>query len=47
MFGQGKSMDEALTNIKDAIKGWLDAEKDLGRILEFQDDEIFLGEVTI
>ena len=30
-MSQGKTLDEALANIKDAIKGWLELEKKLGR----------------
>ena len=30
-MSQGKTIDEALSNIKDAIKGWLKVEKELGR----------------
>lgn len=31
-MSQGKTIDEALTNIKDAIKGWLFVEKKHGRL---------------
>ncbi|GBD39709.1 hypothetical protein HRbin37_01995 [bacterium HR37] len=50
LFGcmsQGKTLDEALTNIKDAIKGWLEVEKKHGRLEEFEEKEVFLGEVTV
>jgi len=30
-MSQGKTLNEALNNIKDAIKSWLKAEKELGR----------------
>jgi len=31
-MSQGKTIDEALTNIKDAIKGWLEVERKHGRL---------------
>ena len=46
-MSQGKTIDEALTNIKDAIKGWLEVEKKHGRLDVFESKEVFLGEVTI
>lgn len=46
-MSQGKTVDEALENIKDAIKGWIEVEKKHGRWLEPHEREIFLGEVTI
>ncbi len=49
-MSQGKTLDEALTNIKDAIKGWVKAEKEQGRFnAETRDEEIemFLGEVVV
>ena len=46
-MSQGKTLDEALRNIKDAIKGWLETEKKHNR-LDFNDErEVFLGEVTV
>jgi len=47
-MSQGKTLDEAMNNIRDAIKGWIDAEKKHGRF-DFQPEEkeIFLGEVTV
>ncbi len=30
-MSQGKTIDEALINVKDAIQGWLKVEKELGR----------------
>ena len=50
LFGcmsQGKTMDEALNNIKDAIKGWLEVEKKHGRLEIIESKEVFLGEVTV
>ena len=31
-MSQGKTIDEALNNIKDAIKGWIEVEKKHGRM---------------
>jgi len=44
LFGsmsQGKTIDEALGNIKDAIKGWLYVEEKHGRLDIRQTEEIF------
>jgi len=46
-MSQGKTIDEALTNIKDAIKGWLEVEKKHGRLDIVEEKEVFLGEVTV
>jgi len=46
-MSQGKTIDEALTNIKDAIKGWLEVEKKHGRLDIPAESEVFLGEVII
>ncbi|MDQ1274287.1 MAG: hypothetical protein QG591_2917 [Planctomycetota bacterium] len=46
-MSQGKTIDEALNNIKDAIRGWLLVEKKHGRFDIHEEKEIFLGEVTI
>lgn len=46
-MSQGKTLDEALSNIKDAIKGWLEVEKKHGRIETLEEKEVFLGEVTV
>ncbi|MBK6912297.1 MAG: type II toxin-antitoxin system HicB family antitoxin [Ignavibacteriales bacterium] len=49
-MSQGKTLDEALNNIRDAIKGWLEVEKEHGRFnTESRDEEceIFLGEVLV
>jgi predicted RNase H-like HicB family nuclease len=46
-MSQGKTMDEALSNIKDAIKGWLHVEKEHGRLETHEPGDIFLGEVTV
>ena len=46
-MSQGKTLDEALENIKDAIKGWLYVEKKHAREDIQEIREMFLGEVTI
>lgn len=46
-MSQGKTIDEALSNIKDAIKGWLHVEEKHGRLDIHETGEVFLGEVTI
>jgi predicted RNase H-like HicB family nuclease len=46
-MSQGKTMDEALNNIKDAIKGWLQVEEKHGRLEALEEKEVFLGEVTV
>ena len=46
-MSQGKTIDEALNNIKDAIRGWLLVEKKHGRLDVHEEKEMFLGEVTI
>ena len=46
-MSQGKTMDEALNNIKDAIKGWLHVERKHNRSEENEIRELFIGEVTV
>ena len=46
-MSQGKTIDEALINIKDAIKGWIDVEKKHGRLNVIEERDVFLGEVTV
>jgi len=46
-MSQGKTIDEALTNVKDAIKGWLDAENKKGISHPSYIKEVFLGEVSV
>lgn len=50
LFGcmsQGKTLDDALANIKDAIRGWTEVEKRHGRFVSSEPQEIFLGEATL
>lgn len=46
-MSQGKTLDEALGNIKEAIKGWLEVENKHGRLDLVEEREVFLGEVTV
>lgn len=46
-MSQGKTIDEALDNVKDAIKGWLAVEEKKGFVPKHENKEIFLGEVTV
>ena len=46
-MSQGKTIDEALKNVKDAISGWLYVEKKHNRLEKYEIDDIFVGEVTI
>jgi len=46
-MSQGKTIDEALENIKDAINGWLYVEKKHKRFEKNEIREMFVGEVTV
>jgi predicted RNase H-like HicB family nuclease len=46
-MSQGKTIDEAITNVKDAIKGWLFVEKKHGRLNVNKIKEMFIGEVSV
>ncbi|MCD5406409.1 MAG: type II toxin-antitoxin system HicB family antitoxin [Desulfotomaculum sp.] len=46
-MSQGKTIDEALNNVKDAIRGWLHVEGKYDRISIYDTKEVFLGEVTV
>ncbi len=46
-MSQGKTIDEALANAKDAISGWLLVEEKHGRLRERVPVDILLGEVTV
>jgi predicted RNase H-like HicB family nuclease len=46
-MSQGKTVDEALNNVKDAIKGWLEVERKHGRSEVVHIQDILVGEVTI
>lgn len=46
-MSQGKTLDEALANVKDAISGWLVVEEKHGRRVDRHPVDIFLGEVTV
>ncbi|MEJ5283545.1 MAG: type II toxin-antitoxin system HicB family antitoxin [Brevinematia bacterium] len=46
-MSQGKTIDEALNNVKDAIKGWLEAERKKGNKAPIEIKEMFVGEVSV
>lgn len=46
-MSQGKTIDEAVSNIKDAIKGWMLVEERHGRLNDLRSSEVFLGEVSV
>ena len=46
-MSQGKNIDEALKNVKDAIKGWLHVEEKHNRLEKNAIGEMFIGEVNV
>ena len=46
-MSQGKTLDEAIENIKDAISGWRQVEKMQGRNNIPEEAPMFLGEVFV
>lgn len=46
-MSQGKTIDKALKNVKDAIKGWLLVEKKHNRLEINEIKEMFVGEVAL
>jgi predicted RNase H-like HicB family nuclease len=46
-ISQGKTLDEAIENIKDAISGWIYVEKLQGRSYIPEETPMFLGEVSV
>lgn len=46
-MSQGKTVDEAIENIKDAIKGYLYVQKKHGHKFEQKKESSFVGEVTV
>lgn len=46
-MSQGKTLDEAITNIKDAINGYLYVQAKHGETYEPKEFQTFLGEVVI
>ena len=46
-MSQGKTIDEAIENIKDAITGWLFVENLQGRTYIYEETPVFLGEVFV
>ena len=46
-MSQGKTIDGALVNVKDAIDGWLVVQKKHNRLEVNEIREMFVGEVTV
>jgi predicted RNase H-like HicB family nuclease len=46
-MSQGKTIDEALGNIKDAIAGWLEVEGKHRPLDIHENQDVFIGEVTV
>lgn len=46
-MSEGKTMDETINNIKDAIRGYLYVEEKHGRRIELENKNTFVGEVTV
>ncbi|RZN66248.1 MAG: type II toxin-antitoxin system HicB family antitoxin [Candidatus Methanolliviera hydrocarbonicum] len=46
-MSQGKTLDEAIENIKDAITGYLYVERKHNRSLELKEESAFIGEVVV
>lgn len=46
-MSQGKTFDEAMKNIKDAIKGWLFVESKHRRAEHPRIEELYVGDVTL
>ena len=46
-MSEGKTLDEALNNVKDSIKGWLYVENKHGRAQVTRIGDILVGEVTV
>lgn len=44
---QGKTLDETITNIRDAIKGYLYVQEKHGQPVQQAELDIFLGEVAV
>jgi predicted RNase H-like HicB family nuclease len=44
---QGKTMNEAIENIKDAIKGYLYVQAKYGQLNDIENLETFVGEVVV
>ncbi len=46
-MSEGKTIDEALKNVKDAIKGWIETETKRGRFSYKQETDLFIEEVSV
>lgn len=46
-MSEGKTLDEAIENIKDAIKGYLYVQEKHGQVLEPKEETAFIGEIIV
>jgi predicted RNase H-like HicB family nuclease len=46
-MSQGKTVDSAMKNVKEAIKGWLEAEEKKGKRKKTRISSILVGEVAV
>ena len=46
-MSQGKTLDEAVENVKDAIKGYLYVQEKHGKPYQKKESQSFIGEVVI
>ena len=46
-MSEGKTLDEAVENIKDAIKGYLYVQEKHGQVLEPKEETSFIGEIIV
>lgn len=47
MYEWGKTLDEAIENIKDAVKGYLYVQEKHGQVLEPKEETTFIGEIIV
>lgn len=46
-MSQGKTLDETVENIKDAIRGYLYVQQKHHRTIEIKEENVFIGEVVV
>lgn len=46
-MSEGKTLDEAIENIKDAVKGYLYVQEKHGQVLEPKEETAFIGEIIV
>ncbi len=46
-MSEGKTLDEAIENIKDAVKGYLYVQEKHGQVLEPKEETTFIGEIIV